>query len=303
MTAGLGPIFAVVAPVFLCAALGFLWARSGRSFDRAAISSLISSVGAPCLVFHNLVGLAARSAVLVEMAGAALLAILGSLVAAYLVLRLARLPSHTYLSPLVFSNAGNMGLAVCNFAFPENGGVGGDGLAFGACFFAVSSFLHFTLGVMLWSGRFSLRELARTPLAWSAVLSVVVVAAGVRIPPWLSNTTELLGAFSIPLMLITLGVALSELRIRSLARSGLLAGGRLGLGLAAGLGVAQLLDLQGVMRGVLIIQCAMPSAVFNVLFAEQYERSPEQVASLVVVSTLVSFVTLPLLLAVALGTP
>jgi hypothetical protein len=40
----------------------------------------------------------------------------------------------------------------------------------------------------------------------------------------------------------------------------------------------------------------MPAAVFNYLLAQRYDRSPEQVASIVVVSTLLAAVSLPLLL-------
>ena len=49
-------------------------------------------------------------------------------------------------------------------------------------------------------------------------------------------------------------------------------------------------------RGVLIVQSSMPVAVFNCLFAQRNQRAPEEVAGLVVISTALSFVTLPLLL-------
>jgi predicted permease len=64
-----------------------------------------------------------------------------------------------------------------------------------------------------------------------------------------------------------------------------------------GAGLAELFGLTGAARGVLILDCSMPVAVLNYLLAERYQRSPEQVASLVVLSTLLSLVTLPLILA------
>jgi predicted permease len=60
------------------------------------------------------------------------------------------------------------------------------------------------------------------------------------------------------------------------------------------------MGLEGVVRGVIIIQASMPIAVFNFLFAERYGRSPESVASAVVLSTLLAFVLLPFLLEWAL---
>ena len=61
--------------------------------------------------------------------------------------------------------------------------------------------------------------------------------------------------------------------------------------------LAAALGLEGTARGVFIIDCAMPVAVVNYLFATRYGRSPSEVASLVVLSTTLTFVTLPLLLA------
>jgi len=71
---------------------------------------------------------------------------------------------------------------------------------------------------------------------------------------------------------------------------------RIGMGLALGIGLSELLQLEGVARGVFILNCAMPVAVLNYLLAEKYGRSPGDVASLVVLSTLISLVSLPLIL-------
>ncbi len=68
-------------------------------------------------------------------------------------------------------------------------------------------------------------------------------------------------------------------------------------GPAIALAVAWALDLGGPARAVLILQSAMPVAVFNYLFAQLYRREPEAVAGMIVLSTLLSFLTLPLLLA------
>jgi malate permease and related proteins len=66
--------------------------------------------------------------------------------------------------------------------------------------------------------------------------------------------------------------------------------------LASGAGVGGALGLGHAATGVLAIQSAMPVAVFNYLFAQLYRREPEEVASIIVLSTLISFATVPLLL-------
>ena len=68
-----------------------------------------------------------------------------------------------------------------------------------------------------------------------------------------------------------------------------------------GLGVIWLLGLEGLAAGVVLLQAAMPAAVFNYVFAERNGRSPEQVAGAVLASTVLSMLTLPLLVAGALS--
>jgi len=281
--------------VFACALVGFIWARLGRPFDRNLISTLISEIGAPCLVFSRLVALDVEPAALVEVGLASLLAMVAFGTVAFAVLRLARLPSHTFLPPMMFANAGNMGLPLCLFAF------GDEGLALAVCFFAATALVHFTVGVWIWSGESSPAVLLRTPLAWAVTAAAVVIATGVELPKWLLDTTGLLGGFTIPLMLLMLGASLSDLAISSYRRTVALSALRLGMGFGVGVALAAALGLDGVARGVVIIQCSMPPAVFNYLFAERYGRSPGDVASIVVASTLLTFATLPFVLAFVLS--
>jgi hypothetical protein len=102
-------------------------------------------------------------------------------------------------------------------------------------------------------------------------------------------------------MLLALGVSLQRLQLGRLKVSLVVALLRLGVGFAGGLLVATLFQLEGAARGVLIIQSAMPAAVFNYLFAQVHGRDPAAVAGVVVLSTFIGFLLLPLVLIVALG--
>ena len=75
-----------------------------------------------------------------------------------------------------------------------------------------------------------------------------------------------------------------------------LAGAWLLIGFAVGVGVAWGFVLPPLEAGVVIVECSMPVAVFNYLFALRYNRSPEAVAGSVVLSTVIGFCLLPLLL-------
>jgi predicted permease len=102
-------------------------------------------------------------------------------------------------------------------------------------------------------------------------------------------------------MLLALGVALARLRPGGLGRATLLSALRLALGWGGGLLVVWLLGLEGTVRGIVLIEMAMPVAVFNYLFAQRYDNRPEEVAGMVLVSTLATVVLLPGLLWLAWG--
>ena len=283
-----------MAPVYLCAAVGFLWARLGRAFDTVLVTDLIMGVGAPCLVFSSLVSYEIQFAEVVEMIAATTVAIACMAGVSAIVLGVARIPLNTFLAPLTFGNTGNMGIPLCYFAFGE------AGLSLAVCVFAVTSVLHFTVGQAIWSGRAGWGDVLRTPLVWAAVLALILMATGWGVSSWLTRTTSLLGSFTVPLMQLTLGVSLARLGVVRPGRSLALALVKLFVGISVGLGVAGLFDLEGVAAGVLVLSCAMPAAVFNYMFAVRYERSPGDVASLVVVSTLLAAMAVPVLMALLL---
>ena len=292
------PVFAalaaIVAPIFVCAAIGFAWARLNRPFEAEFVTAIVTSVGSPFLVFSALTRLPLDMAVVGEMAGAAALAFLGFALLGIAVLKAIGLPLRSYLPALMFPNAGNMGLPLCLFAFGEHG------LALAIVFFAVGSILQFTVGVSIAAGSADPRRLLRLPLIYAVAAALIVVATGIPVPGWIANTADLLGGLTIPLMLIALGVSLARLRIGSFRRSVALSLVRLVGGCALGYGIGWALGLSTAVRGVLAIQSAMPVAVFNYLFAQLYRREPAEVAGMIVISTVLSFATLPALLLLVL---
>jgi predicted permease len=278
-------------PLYVAIGLGYTWTRLGRRYDTEGITDLVMNVGAPCLVFSSLVGLELDPGAMLEMVLAMLAALACFALVGMVVLRAVGLPYHSFLAPVIFGNTGNMGLPICLFAF------GDVGLALGVCVYATNTFVQFTGGLWLWSGGSSPKELLRTPLLYAAALAAIVLATGIAVPVTIVRTTTLLGDFTIPLMSFTLGVTLGRLQIANLRSAALLSLLRIGVGLGVGVGLSTLLGLEGAARGVLILQCSMPIAVINYLLAEKYERQAADVASAIVLSTLISLTTLPLILA------
>ena len=206
------------------------------------------------------------------------------------VLRVTGQDRRAFLNAMVYANVGNMGLPLCLLAF------GDQGLALGIAYFSVNVVLLFSAGVAVAAGATSVGILLRLPILYAVAASLLVIYAGVETPKWVLSTTDLLGGLTVPLMLIALGVSLADLAVKDLRRSVALSVFRIAMGIAVGVATAEVLGMEGMARGVVILQCAMPVAVFNYLFAARYDTRPAEVAGTVVVSTVMSFLTLPALL-------
>ena len=98
-------------------------------------------------------------------------------------------------------------------------------------------------------------------------------------------------------MLVLLGMELVRIRIAHVWRKAtLLAGIKLILPPLLAFGLVTLFRIDGLVRDVLIVQSAMPTAVNGLLLARQFNVRPDLVASVLMLSTLGSIVTIAVLL-------
>ena len=283
-------IASILAPIFICVLIGFFWSRKGLSFDTDLITSLVTYLGTPCLIFYSLSSVHLQPNTLLSIGLAALLANIAFIIIGALILALFKLPHRVYLQSLSWPNVGNIGLPLCLFAFGE------EGLALGITFFAIYVIFQMTVGVAFVSGTLSPMALFKLPIVPATIFAAFFLFTDFQTPAPLYNTTKLIGDLTIPLMLITLGVSLARLRVNRLKAAFFLSTLRLGMGLGVGIVLVYLMNLSGPSAGVVILQCSMPVAVFCYLFAQVYDQQPEEVAGIVVVSTILGFFFLPLLL-------
>ena len=288
-------LLTIIAPVFFGVAFGFVWSRLDKPFDTEFVTSLVFNLGTPLLIFSTLTKLDTDPRAFADLAMVMVVALFLFLIISFLVLKVFGLDQRTYLSAIMIPNTGNIGIPLCFLAFGELG------LAFAIIVYTIVSLTQFTLGVAIAAGSFSLMELAKNSLIYAVLAALLVMVTDYQLPNWLANTVHIFSQFAIPLMLIMLGVSIAKLKVTRLRRNLVLSCVRLTMGLSVGLFVSHLFGLEGVARGVVVLECSMPAAVFNYMLAMRYENSPEEVAGLVVTSTLFSFATLPLLLAFILS--
>ena len=283
-------IAAIIAPLFVCAGIGYVWGRLDRPFDSQMITGLSLNFGIPCLILSSLTRLDISGEAFATVGGAYALGLFAGIAIGAVAARLFGLDIRTYTPVFAFSNSGNMGLPLCLYAFGE------AGLTFGIINFVVSSVVSVTASGGFYSGRTSFDILYKNPLIYGVLAAIPFMVAGARPPAWLANTTELIGGMAIPLMLIALGVAISKLRMIFVAKSLGLSALKLVLCFGIGLAVAELTGLEGPARGTLILMFSMPVALHNYVYAQRFQHRAEEVAGMVLASTALSFLTLPLLL-------
>lgn len=285
-------ILEVLLPVALVIALGYLWVRLRQPFDTATISRLITNIGGPCLVMGTLTNDPPPLDEFWVMASAAMTVIVVSLCLSALVLRLRGLSVQSFVSVLAFSNNGNMGIPICMLALGDAGTIPA------VTYFMIMIFLQGLVGIPLVSGTVSLSSLLRTPLFLAGLLTMGMISTGLSFPGWLNTPIRMMGQMSIPMMLLSLGVSLGSLGVGNLMAAARLTVLRLMMGLVVGQAVIALFGLQGVPAAVVTLQSLMPAAVINYLLALRYDRDPQEVASVVVLSTLAA----PIVLSIVLST-
>lgn len=287
-------VLGIVTPAFVIAAIGYIWVRFDQPFDNATVSSLVMMIGSPCLIFSALTRNTPDVAMLTQVAGVAIFAIVAGLVIAGGILRLFGWKMTTFLPSMVHANSGNLGLPLVLLAFGETG------LALGMAYFFVNSISQFTLGLSIASGTFHPLQLLKQPVVWSVALVLLVIFGGVQVPAWISATTEILGGITIPAMLLLLGTSLARLNVAAMRQTFTVSVLRLVMGFGLASAAILIFELDGIIAGVVLIQGTMPTAVFNYIFAERFNREPDKVAAVVLQSSLLSVATLPFLVAYAL---
>lgn len=193
--------------------------------------------------------------------------------------------------PILFANTGNMGLPLILFAFGETG------FNVGILYMVSTTILHYTAGIMILNYDKSPLEIFKLPLVYSAVAGVLLSVSEVQIPTALFRAVDLLGEASIPTMIFALGYKLSEARIAHAGRSFLIGGMRVFVGVMLGVFVVWIFKLDGVTAKVVILQSAMPPAIFNFVLAEKYNQDSKTVASIILAGTIISIITTPVILA------
>ncbi|MDF2594504.1 MAG: family transporter [Clostridia bacterium] len=204
-----------------------------------------------------------------------------------------------YSFAIVFSNAGFMGYPVLQALF------GKEAIFYGAIYNITFNILLYTLGIKLMEmksdtkSQFNLKHLIN-PGVTASIIGLILFTTGIPLPKFVIGTIDAVGSLCTPLSMITIGAMLSSLPIKKMfsgAKVYLLTGTRLIILplLTFGLLKYVLRIEDSWLLAIPVIVAGMPVASNAAMMAKQYDNNPEIASQTILVSTLLSAITIPLL--------
>lgn len=279
----------VIIPVVLIAGAGYLFARWSK-LDVAPLTKLSFYVLVPVLIFQSMLTSSISGATVANV-GLFVLIVHGALLVLGLVgARAAGWDEDTRAAAamsLSFTNCGNYGLPILLFAF------GDAGFALGVTYMVAHQVFQVLFGVSVasWKKGMRLSDAARSILAvpwlYAMILALAVRAFSIELPIAVSRPIDLMAQAAIPLQLLVLGMALAQVRVGKLLRfAAPVSAAKLVLPPFLAWGACTLLGLDGLLRAVLIVEAATPTAVNALILSLQYERRPDLTAAIVLLTTI-----------------
>jgi len=292
-------ILNIMFPIIAIVMVGTVVARL-KTLDMHTANRLNLDVFVPALVFSALSDKAFALQEHIALAAAGLVVVLFAGVVALCISKFTSYSFRTIAPPMMFHNAGNVGLPIMSLAF------GKPGLVTGLVLFLLGNLLHYGLGTLILASSGGLKIVFKQAVIWAALLALLMNSSGIVIPTSVMLPITMLGQIAIPLMLFSLGVRLARIDFQEW---------KMGLTFALltpiiGFIIAFLMlklfsllsiELSNIQAGSLLLFGALPPAVMNFLFAERFDQQPKSVASIVLMGNLIAIIILPLALAFVLS--
>ncbi|WGK80389.1 AEC family transporter [Vibrio aestuarianus] len=282
----------ILFPVIALVGVGFMIGRWQKP-DFRPINRINMDAFVPALVFSSLATMPLDTQQL-PLIVASLVAVL---IPALLMIPICLMMKINYKAwaPLhMFRNSGNLAIPLFTYTFGESA------LGSAVLLFVVSACLHISLGLALLSKGNPFKQIISTPLFIAAAIAMTLNVLGITVWKPLYEATSLLGQAAVPVMLISLGSQMINLKLSGFkvgAISSLLS---LATGAVSFLLIYYFIPLPTMQLQMMVLFTMLPPAVMNYLFAERFNIEPTNVASMVLFGNFFCLITLPILLTVAL---
>lgn len=192
--------------------------------------------------------------------------------------------------PIMFMNSGYLAIPVNTLFFGEKG------CEYAVIYDIVIGLMMYTLGIFLISGKRNFRQVFRMPIIYAAALGMFLNYINISIPGYIQNSYNILKIVIFPFILALVGYQLSLVKFHvSLFRiTGIGMILRMGGGGFIVWSLNKLFHLSTDLFPVVLLSSIMPSAVTTYILAKKYHNAPDYAASMVIFSTLLSIIVIPL---------
>ena len=289
-------LFEVLSPVFFIVGIGYFLGKQKSDIDTTFITNYSANFGAPALFIFAITSSGVTYDVFSEYFIYSVIALICFAITGVIFLFFMKKDISRELPPFFLPNTGNMGIPICLFAY------GSLGMGVAAAISSLVVLLHFTANIFLASKKFDIKIILKSPSTYAVIIAVAFLYFDLEMPKFVLNTVMLLGYAMIVLILMSLGVSLTQMKVFSFRSSLISSVGRVIIGPIIGFILIKIFNLSGYAAGVLLIQSAMPSAILTYLIASMYspKKVVDNIASTVVVSTVMSIFTVPIIVFIAL---
>ncbi len=286
-------MFILIMAGYFCVRLGAVKKEAKEHF-----SDLLMKLVIPCMILDSYFSEfdpAVAGNIFVAFALAAVMILLGAVISFPLTRKLAESDRPMLWFACIFSNAGYMGFPLIQALFGE------EGMIYASAFLSVFNILVWTFGVVIAGGKVAPREVVKKDLTTPAIIAVafglVMYFARIPVPEMIKAPITLFGDMNTPLAMFITGMIMASANLVDFIKNKtiwwiLLV--RLLLIPIVMLALIAIIDLDGMPASVCLILEAAPTAAISAGFAVEYRYNAELIAGCVVVSTIMSIITLPL---------
>lgn len=286
-------VFKLVSKVFVFVVIGYFIGKVKAKFVKPLTAVVIEGSLYLLIPFFFFLSMWESSADLLVTKKVALIAaavIIACGIMAYLFSIVYRIEFRQICLPIMFMNAIYLPVPINTLFF------GREGMTYSVIYSLVAGLLNFTLGIYLVSRKEHFLEIIKMPMIYAALAGIVLNQAGVGIPQAFLYVSKGLKVVALPAMVALVGYQMNFIGRRhfKLVNIGVIL--RVGGGFLVALILVKLLDFSGPGASVVLVSSAMPSAVLTYIFAKKYKADTDFAAGMILVGTLLSIVTIPLII-------
>ena len=301
-------VFQTMLKLFLLLILGFVLFKCHifDEYTNKKISALIVNVASPMLIISSIAGVeGSNKSIVFLMIGAGILMYIGFIILGKIINRIFPFPKKdwpVYECMVVFANTGFMGYPVLLDVF------GQEAVFYASLIHMAFNFFVYTYAIMcLTKGddsefKLNFKQLL-TPGIILIFVGIFIYLFDIQLPSVLMDTINSVGSLTAPLSMMMIGSSLAVYPIKDSFtdwRSYVFAFVRLIIVPFVTMIVCRLLHINPYYANITIITNAMPVGSMVLMLATQYNANVKIVTRNIVVSTLLSVITIPIVVATML---